>query len=218
MTVEWGWITDNAGDIASLLGQHVLLSLIPVIAAFILSIPVGYLVSLLGPVTNPVLAIFGAFYSLPSLALFVLLPAVIGTKILDPLNVVIALTIYSTALLSRSMVDGLREVPTEVLQSADALGYGKFRRLIRIELPLAMPVIFAGLRVAAMANIALVSISIVIGVRSLGTLFSDGFDQDFLTPVYVGLVLAVAVAVAADLVILALRRSTLPWTEAAQTS
>lgn len=218
MNLDWGWIRDNVGPIASMLAQHVLLSLIPVIAALILAIPIGYLLSRLGPVTNPVLAIFGALYSVPSLALFVLLPAVIGTQILDPLNVVVALTVYSAALLSRSVVDGLQEVPADVRQSADALGYGKVRRLIRIELPLAMPVIFAGLRVATMANIALVSISIVIGVKSLGTLFAQGFDQDFLTPVYVGLVLAVMVAIAADLVILALRRSTLPWTEVARAS
>lgn len=218
MNVEWSWIGDNVGGIASMLGQHVLLSLIPVIASLILSIPIGYLISLLGPVTNPILAIFGALYSVPSLALFVLIPAVAGTKILDPLNVVVALTIYSTALLSRSVVDGLREVPAEVRRSADALGYGKFRRLLRIELPLAMPVIFAGLRVATMANIALVSISILIGVKSLGTLFDQGFNQNFLTPVYVGLVLAILVAIAADLVILAVRRSTLPWTEVARTT
>lgn len=218
MNVDWGWIVDNAGEIAGMLGQHVVLSLIPVIAAFILAIPIGYLISRLGPVTNPVLAVFGALYSVPSLALFVLIPAVVATRVLDPLNVVVALTIYTTALLSRSVVDGLREVPTQVRQSADALGYGKFRRLVRIELPLAMPVIFAGLRVATVANIALVSISILIGVKSLGTLFDDGFKQNFLTPVYVGLALSILVALAADLVILAVRRSTLPWTEVTRTT
>jgi osmoprotectant transport system permease protein len=218
MNVDWSWIADNVGRIASMLGQHVLLSLIPVAASFILAMPIGYLISRLGPVTNPILAVLGALYSVPSLALFVLIPAVVGTKILNPLNVVVALTIYSTALLSRSVVDGLREVPTDVQQSADALGYGRFRRLFGIELPLAMPVIFAGLRVATMANIALVSISIFIGVKSLGTLFDQGFGQVFLTPVYVGLVLSILVAIAADLVILAIRRSTLPWTEVETTT
>lgn len=216
--MSWSWIVDNLGLIGTSLGQHLLLALIPVVAAFILSIPIGYLIFRSGPAMNVILAILGAIYSIPSLAIFVALPLVIGTKVLDPLNVIVALTIYTTALLSRSVVDGLRDVPADVKQSADAIGFGRGRRLLRVELPLAMPVIFAGLRVASVSNIALTSISILIGVPSLGTLFSRGLNQGFLTPVWVGLILSLVVALLADLVIILIQRGSLPWARGGRTA
>jgi osmoprotectant transport system permease protein len=209
--MNWQWIAQNPGLIGTALGQHLILALLPVIISFVLSIPIGYLVYRTGPAANSILAIFGAIYSIPSLALFVVLPLALGTQILDPLNVVVALTIYTTALLSRSVVDGLRDVDVIVKQSADALGYGRLRRLFGVELPLAMPVIFAGLRVATVSNIALTSISVLIGTPSLGTLFNQGFNQGFLTPVWVGLILSILVALLADLVILLIQRGVVPW-------
>lgn len=217
--MNWTWIVDNVELIGTSLGQHLLLALIPVAASFILSVPIGYLVFRSGAAaSNVILAIFGAIYSIPSLAIFVALPLVIGTKVLDPLNVIVALTIYTTALLSRSVVDGLRDVPADVKQSADAIGFGRGRRFFQVELPLAMPVIFAGLRVASVSNIALTSISILIGVPSLGTLFSRGLNQGFLTPVWVGLILSVVVALLADLVIILIQRGTLPWARGGRTA
>ena len=186
--MNWTWIVDNAGDIASLLGQHLVLALVPVVASFVLSLVIGYLVYLTGPLANAFLAVFGAIYSVPSLALFVLLPLVLGTQVLNPINVLVALTIYTTALLSRSVVDGLRDVPVDVKQAADGMGYGRLRRFFGVDLPLAMPVIYAGLRVATVSNIALTSISVLIASPSLGTLFNQGFNQYFLTPVWVGLI------------------------------
>lgn len=209
--MNWTWISENTGLIGTALGEHLVLALIPVIASFVVSIPIGYLVFRTRSAANAILAIFGAIYSIPSLALFVVLPLGLGTKILNPLNVIVALTIYTTALLSRSVVDGLRDVPADVKQAADALGYGAGRRFFGVELPLAMPVIFAGLRVATVSNIALTSISVLIGTPSLGTLFDQGFNQGFLTPVWVGLILSILVALVADLVILIIQRGTLPW-------
>ena len=209
--MNWTWISENTGPIGTALGEHLLLALIPVLAAVVLSIPIGYLVFRTRSAANAILAIFGAIYSIPSLALFVVLPLALGTKILDPLNVIVALTIYTTALLSRSVVDGLREVPVDVKQAADAVGYGPGRRFWGVELPLSLPVIFAGLRVATVSNIALTSISVLIGTPSLGTLFDQGFNQGFLTPVWVGLILSIVVALLADLLILLIQRGTLPW-------
>lgn len=209
--MNWTWISENTGLIGTALVQHLVLALIPVVASFVLSIPIGYLVFRTRSAADGILAIFGAIYSIPSLALFVVLPLGLGTKILNPLNVIVALTIYTTALLSRSVVDGLRDVPADVKQAADALGYGSGRRFFGVELPLAMPVIFAGLRVATVSNIALTSISVLIGTPSLGTLFDQGFNQGFLTPVWVGLILSIVVALLADLVILIIQRGTLPW-------
>jgi osmoprotectant transport system permease protein len=211
---DWDWLQRNLSDIGGLLGVHVVLSLLPVLAALVLALPIGYLVYRTRAAANGLLVLLGLLYAIPSLALFVAMPVFLGTKTLDPANIVVALTIYTFALLVRSVVDGLRSVPDLVKQSASAVGYGRFRRLLRIEVPLAMPVIFAGLRVATVSNIALVSISVLVGQPSLGTLFDQGFNQDFLTPIFVGLVLCVALALLADAIILLIQRGTLPWRKA----
>ena len=211
MSLDWAWLQRNADNIASLLGQHALLAVIPVLAALVTAVPLGYLVFKTGRVANGILAVFGVIYSIPSLALFVALPLILGTSILSPLNVAVALAIYSLALLVRSVVDGLRSVPASVKQSATAVGYGWFRRFARVELPLAMPVIFAGLRVATVSNIALVSVAAVVGGGALGKLFDRGLASRFYTPLIVGLVLSVLLALVADLLILLIQRNTLPW-------
>ena len=146
MSIDWAWIERNLSMIGSLLVEHVILSLVPVVIAFVISLPLGYLVSKTRRVANLLLAFFGVIYSVPSLALFVLMPLMLGAPILNPVNIIVALAIYSIALLVRSVVDGLRSVPAPVTQSASAVGYGWLRRLFRVEMPLAMPVIFAGLR------------------------------------------------------------------------
>lgn len=211
MNLDWNWLRRNADDIAVLLGQHALLAVIPVLLALVIAIPLGYLVFKTGRSANGILAVFGVIYSIPSLALFVALPLVLGTSILSPLNVAVALAIYTVALLVRSVVDGLRSVPASVKQSATAIGFGWFRRLARVELPLAMPVIFAGLRVATVSNIALVSVAAIIGTGALGELFDRGLASRFYTPLIVGLVLSVLLALVADLLILLIQRNTLPW-------
>ena len=211
MNLDWRWLQRNADDIAVLLGQHALLAVIPVLAALVVAIPLGYLVFRTSRAANGILAVFGVIYSIPSLALFVALPLVLGTSILSPVNVAVALAIYSVALLVRSVVDGLRSVPDAVKQSATAIGYGSFRRLARVELPLAMPVVFAGLRVATVSNIALVSVAAVIGSGALGKLFDRGLASRFYTPLIVGLVLSVLLALLADALILLIQRNSLPW-------
>jgi osmoprotectant transport system permease protein len=214
MNLDWAWLSRNAFDgtnIAALLGEHALLAIVPVVAALLAAIPLGYLVFRTGRAANSILAVFGVIYSIPSLALFVALPLILSTSILSPLNVAVALAIYSVALLVRSVVDGLRSVPDQVKQSATAVGYGWFARLVRVELPLAMPVIFAGLRVATVSNIALVSVAAVVGGGALGKLFDRGLASRFYTPLIVGLVLSVLLALLADALILLLQRNTLPW-------
>ena len=211
MNLDWRWLNRNVDYIALLLGAHALLAVIPVILALIVSVPLGYLVFKTGRAANPILAVFGVIYSIPSLALFVALPLVLGTSILSPLNVAVALAIYTIALLVRSVVDGLRSVPASVKQSATAVGFGWFRRLARVEFPLAMPVVFAGLRVATVSNIALVSVAAMIGGGALGKLFERGLSSRFYTPLIVGLVLSVALALAFDGLILLIQRGTLPW-------
>jgi osmoprotectant transport system permease protein len=211
VNLDWAWIQRNLGLIGDLTVRHSILAVVPVVAAFVISVPLGYLVHRTGRAANGVLALFGVIYSIPSLALFVVMPAFLGTQILSPWNILVALVIYSVALLVRSVVDGLRSVPDAVKQSAAAVGYGSFRRFLRVELPLAMPVIFAGLRVVTVSNIALVSVGVLIGVQQLGQLFDTGFNRNFYTPIIVGIVLTVLLALVADALILLIRRGALPW-------
>ena len=211
MNLDWAWIQRNLAMIGTLLVEHIVLSVLPVLIALVISLPLGFLVFKTKRVANVILAFLGVIYSIPSLALFVMMPLILGTKILNPVNIVAALAIYSIALLVRSVVDGLRSVPASVKQSASAVGYGWLRRLFRVELPLAMPVIFAGLRVVTVSNIALVSVAVLIGSGALGKLFDLGFGSFFYTPIIVGLVLMLALALVADAMILLIQRGTLPW-------
>jgi osmoprotectant transport system permease protein len=218
MNLDWAWISRNAGLILSLLGQHIVLSVVPVLIAFVVSLPLGYLVYKTGKAANLLLALTGIIYAIPSLALFVAMPLILGTKILNPINVAAALAVYSIALLVRSVVDGLRSVPVAVKQSAEAMGYGWARRLFGVELPIAMLVIFGGLRVVTVSNIALVSVAAVVGSGALGQLFDRGLSSYFYTPIIVGLVLSLALALLADGVILLIQRGTLPWARGRKTA
>jgi osmoprotectant transport system permease protein len=218
VNLDWAWIQRNLSMIGNLLAEHIILSVLPVLVALVISLPLGFLVFKTKRVANVILAFLGVIYSIPSLALFVMMPLILGTKILNPVNIVAALSIYSIALLVRSVVDGLRSVPASVKESASAVGYGWLRRLVRVELPLAMPVIYSGLRVVTVSNIALVSVAVLIGSGALGKLFDLGFGSFFYTPIIVGLVLMLALALAADALILLMQRGTLPWFRKRQTA
>jgi osmoprotectant transport system permease protein len=218
VNLDWAWINRNLPLIGNLTLQHTILAVVPVVIAFVIAVPLGYLVYRTARGANALLAILGLIYSIPSLALFVAMPILLHTKILDPLNIAVALAIYSIALLVRSVVDGFRSVPDLVKQSASAVGYGTFRRLLRVELPLAMPVIFAGLRVVTVSNIALVSVAVVVGQGALGTLFERGFRSTFYTPIIVGLVLTLLLALLADSLILLIQRGVLPWARGRRTA
>jgi osmoprotectant transport system permease protein len=211
VNLDWAWIQRNLSMIGSLLVEHVILAVLPVLIAFLVSLPLGFLVHHTRRAANLILAFLGVIYSIPSLALFVMMPLILGTKILDPVNIVVALAIYSTALLVRSVVDGLRAVSPAVRQSATAVGYGWPRRLFRVELPLAMPVIFAGLRVVTVSNIALVSVAVLVGSGALGKLFDLGFASYFYTPIIIALILMLALSLIFDALILLIQRGTLPW-------
>jgi osmoprotectant transport system permease protein len=205
------WIGDNLALIWAQLSEHIYLAILPVIFGLIIAIPLGYVATRFAWLANPLIALGGVLYSLPSIALFIVLPVILGTRVLDRINIIIALTIYAVSLLIRNVIDGLRSVPPEVRQAAIAVGYGPARRLLTIDLPIAVPVIFAGLRVVTVANISMVSVGAVIGIGGLGELFTLGFQKDFLTPVVVGVVLSLLLALLADLLIVTLQRVLTPW-------
>lgn len=210
----WDWIPRNGSLILGLLGEHLVLSLLPVVIGLVLAVPLGWLASR-QPVARAVLVpAAGLFYTIPSLALFVLLPGVLGTKVLDPVNIIVALTIYTVALLVRSVADALAAVPALVLAAATAMGFRPARRFVEVELPLAVPVLIAGLRVATVSNISLVSVGALIGVGALGELFTEGFQRNNPVEILTGIVLIIALALAADAVLLGLGRVATPWERA----
>lgn len=209
--MNWDWLSRNSDKITTWFVNHVVLAGVPTVLGLLLAIPIGALARRYRWTYPPLVTISGLLYTVPSLALFVLLPGILGTKILDPINVVVALTLYTLALLVRVVADALMAVPPDVTAAATAMGYRPLRRLLTVELPVAAPVIGAGLRVAAVSNVSLVSVAALIGVKQLGSLFTDGFQLDFLTPIIAGIVLCLVIAIAFDLLILLGIRLAAPW-------
>jgi len=205
------WFLDHVSDVLSLTGKHVYLAGVPLVLGLLIAIPIGWLARRYKVLYPPLIMGTGLLYTIPSLALFILMPLFIGTRILDPVNVVVAMTIYTVALLVRTVADGLGAVPEAVTQSATAMGFKRVRRLFMVELPLAVPVISAGMRVAAVSNVSIVSVAAIIGVPQLGSLFTDGFRRDFTDPIVVGILACVLLAITFDLVIIAITRLLTPW-------
>lgn len=208
------YFSQHHSQILSWLGWHARLSALPLLFGLIISLPLGWLARRYRWAYPPMVSIAGLLYTIPSLALFIVLPGILKTKILDPTNVVVALTIYTVALLVRVVADGLAAVPAEVLQAATAMGYRRFGRLVKVELPIAVPVIAAGLRVAAVSNVSLVSVSALIGVDELGLLFTNGFQLNYQTPILLGILLSVLLALAFDITIQLCTRALTPWRRA----
>jgi osmoprotectant transport system permease protein len=204
----------NQHEILGWLGWHARLSALPLLFGLIISLPLGWLARRYRWLYPPLVSVAGLLYTIPSLALFIVLPGLLKTKFLDPNNVVVALTIYTVALLVRVVADGLAAVPEDVLQAATAMGYRRFGRLLRVELPIAVPVIAAGLRVAAVSNVSLVSVSALIGVPELGQLFTNGLELAYQTPILLGILLSVLLALAFDTTILLATRALTPWRRA----
>ena len=156
---------------------------VPLVLGLLVAVPLGWLARQYRWLYTPLVVGTGLLYTIPSLALFILMPLLLGTRILDPLNVVVAMTIYTVALLVRTVADAPGvPCPTRSSPSATAMGLGPLRRLFTVELPLAVPVISAGLRVAAVSNVSIVSVAALIGVPQLGSLFTDGFQPQLPRP------------------------------------
>jgi osmoprotectant transport system permease protein len=212
------WLHGHFADVLSLAGQHIYLAGVALVLGLLIALPLGWLACRYRVLYPFLIVGTGLLYTIPSLALFILLPLLLGTKILDPINVVIAMTIYTVALLVRTVADGLSSVPDVVNQAATAMGYKRVRRFTSIELPLAVPVISAGLRVAAVSNVSIVSVASLIGVSQLGSLFTDGFNRAFMDPIIVGVAACVLLALLFDLAILGGTRLLTPWQRAGKAS
>lgn len=208
------WFLDHVPEVLRLAWTHAYLAGIPLVVGLLLALPLGWLARRYSWLYAPFTAGFGLLYTIPSLALFVMLPLFTGYGILSPVNVVIALSLYTLALLVRTVADGLGAVPDHVQNAATAMGYTRGKRFFAIELPLAVPVIAAGLRVAAVSNVSIVSVGTIIGVQQLGLLFSDGFNRDFYDPLVVGIIGCVALALLFDGIIILVARVLTPWQRA----
>ena len=180
------WALDHLGDILFRAGQHAWLAGLPLVLGLVIALPLGWLANRTSWLRATLLTTTGLLYTIPSLALFILLPSILGTKILDPVNVIVAMTIYTVALLTRTVADGLSSVDPSTRQAAIAMGYGGFARFRAVDLPLAVPVIAAGLRVAAVSNVSIVSVASLIGISQLGYFLTDGYARSFPTEVWVG--------------------------------
>lgn len=204
----WSWIPDNGSLIWHLTWENAKLGVLPALYGLIISLPLGIVAARWRWFYPPVLTLVNVIYAIPSLALFVALIPAFG---LTDTTVIIALTVFSLCVILPNVVAGLRAVPDPVRQAATAMGYGPLRRLATVELPLAVPVIIAGLRVGVVSSISLASLGQLIGVSSLGYLFIDGLQRDFPTEIYIGLVLTIALALVCDLILVAVRRALTPW-------
>lgn len=205
------WLVNNYESILPLMLDHLRLSVIPIVIGFVLSIPLGWLAWRFKMTRGILLTVAGLLYTIPSLALFTILPPLLGLPYLSESPVVIALTIYAVAIMARSASDAFGSVDDDVRQSATAMGYSAWQRFWQVDLPLAGPVLLAGLRVVAVSTIALVTVGAIVGVKSLGFLFTDGFQRQLVFEVLTGLVLTMALALLIDALLVLAGRLVLPW-------
>lgn len=209
------WFLANSGMVIGLAGQHLVLALLPMLLGLLVSIPLAQLARRNGLLRSIITTATSLLYTIPSLALFIILPSILGTRILDPLNVVVALTIYAVALLVRAAMDAFDSVDDELRNAAVAMGFMPLARFLQIDLPLSLPVLFAGLRVVSVSNISLVSVAALLGVGNLGVLFTDGLQRTFITEVVVGIIAILLLALVMDTVLVLLEKLLTPWTRAA---
>ena len=204
----WSWIPQNISQIVQLTLENAYLGVASALIGLGISVPLGIACVRWKLLYPPVLSVASALYAIPSLAMFVILIAFTG---LSDATVIIPLTLFSLCVLVPNVVDGLRSVPEPVRQAATAMGFGPLRRLAQVELPVAIPVIVAGLRVATISSISLASLGQLIGVSSLGYFFIDGLQRDFPTEIFVGIAMVILLALAADLALVVVRRLLTPW-------
>jgi osmoprotectant transport system permease protein len=193
---------------------HLRLSMVPMLLGLLIAVPLGAFVqrtTILRRVTTVTSSII---FTIPSLALFVVLPLIIPTRILDEANVIVALTLYTTALLVRAVPEALDAVPGQVRDAATAVGYRPLTRMLKIDLPLSIPVLVASLRVIAVTNISMVSVGSVIGIGGLGTWFTEGYQADKSNQIVAGIIAIFVLAVVVDTVIMAAGRLATPWMSA----
>lgn len=206
--IRWSWVRDHTTLIRERVTEHLELTVITLALGLVIAIPLGIACYRWKRLYPTVLGVAGVIYTIPSLALLAFLIPITG---LTRTTSVIPLVSYTLLILVRNVVAGLQSVPDEVRESAEGMGFSPLRQLVRIELPLALPAIMAGVRITSVTTIGLVTITALIGQGGLGQLILDGLYRDFRTPLVVGTTLAVAMSALADVGFLGLERLLTPW-------
>lgn len=205
------YLLDNFSDIAGSARTHLYLALVPLVIGLVIAIPAGALVRRAAWLRRITTTVASVAFTIPSLALLVIIPPLAGIAAIDPLNVVIALSIYSVALLIIAVPAALDSVPDAVLDASDAIGYTRLRRTITVEFPLAIPVFVANLRVVAVTNISMVTVGALIGVGGLGKLFTQGYQRNYPDEILAGIIVVLVLALVVDRVLFLLGRWATPW-------
>ena len=206
--MNWAWLERNVDTVLEYLLEHVQITVAALALGMLTALPVGLAAYRWRLAYAPILALTQVLYTIPSLALFVLLINLVG---LGRWPVIIGLAVYSLVILVRNLVEGLRGVPADVIDAATAMGYRQTPRLFAVDLPLAVPAIVAGLRVAAVSTISLVSVGALIGTGGLGQLFIHGFQIDNPIEIWTGIAATILLALVVDLSIVAAGRALTPW-------
>ena len=206
---SWQYVRDNSDTILAALREHAELTAETVVIAALVAIPLAVVAYWFRSLTGPILAFSGVLYTIPSLALFAFIAPYVGT---GTDTVLIGLVLYALLLIIRNALAGLNQVPAEVRDAAQGMGYGRFARLLRIDLPLALPGILTGLRLATVSTVALVTVGVLVGHGGLGQLIIGGFRNNFYrAPIIAGTLLCVALALVLDLLLAGLGRLLTPW-------
>ena len=213
---RWSYISDNWSQIQSDLVQHIELALIAVAIGTVISIPLAVLAWRSRIIRTPVFVLASSLYIIPSLALFVILEPIFGAYSFTTAE--FALVGYTLLILIWNTVAGLDAVPDDAREAATALGYSRGAALVKVDLPLALPYIFAGLRVATATVIGLVTVTALIGLGGLGQQITYGFSANYNTPIIVGLVLSIALAALADLLLVGAQKLLVPWARSGRTA
>ncbi|MCU1672548.1 MAG: binding-protein-dependent transport system inner rane component [Frankiales bacterium] len=208
--LSWSYVRDNSDIILAATKQHVTLTLISVGLGLLLAVPLALLARRFRRLETPLLGLTGLIYTIPSLALFAVLAPITG---LTGTTVVIGLTGYTLLVLVRNVLAGLDGVPDDVVEAARGMGIGPLRLLLRVQLPLALPTVLAGVRVATVSTVALVTVGVVVSNGGLGQLIFEGFNNNlYRAEILTASLLCVLLAAVADLLLLLLEKALTPWT------
>jgi osmoprotectant transport system permease protein len=211
---DFGWVAGHLGQIGERLVQHLQLTILPLLLGIVVSLVLAVWAVRQPRVYAPVTAITGLLYTIPSLAAFALLLPITGTTLVTAL---IPLTTYTLLILFRSFAAGFTSVPAEILEAAEGMGYTRRQRLLRVELPLAVPLMIAGIRLASVTTIGLATVAAVLGgdtFGGLGQLITEGIQTFFPTKYELGAALSVLLAFSADFLFVRFERLITPWTHA----
>lgn len=205
------WILANTSTLAARLVDHLVLSVPPILLSFLIAVPIARFAVRSRRLRTPITLGSALFYALPSLPLFIVLPLITGIPLRSQVNVIIALTLYGLALLIPVAADAFSAVDRDTIRSATAQGYAPLHRIVAVELPLAGPALLAGVRVVTVSTVSLATVGAVLGVPSLGSLFTDGFQRALMPSILAGIVLTALLALVLDQLLVLIGRIAMPW-------